>query len=100
MNEGIPAAFEKGFWYGEDALLHQVTGDEIPVSQMVMLVRAAVASGMSGRHVWTGQFLGRLVFAEFGYFRYKRRYSALQFGLAIFRLLQKSFELGGCATNS
>lgn len=36
VNEGIPVAIEKGVWESETALLDQQTGEEIPVSQVII----------------------------------------------------------------
>ena len=36
IEEGIPAALEHGVWLGETALLHHGTGQETPVSQLIV----------------------------------------------------------------
>lgn len=36
MNEGIPMAIREGVWSGETAMRHRTTGEEIPVSKVVL----------------------------------------------------------------
>ena len=39
IEEGIPAALERGLWQGESALVNYDTGGEIPVSQVILVSR-------------------------------------------------------------
>ena len=39
VEEGLPAALERGLWQGESALINYDTGGEIPVSQVILVSR-------------------------------------------------------------
>jgi len=39
LEEGVPAVLRQGYWHGETALLNSWTGQEIPVSQLLLLHR-------------------------------------------------------------
>lgn len=42
LEKAIPEVLEKGYWIGESALLHQVSGKEIPTLQAIFLHRDAM----------------------------------------------------------